>query len=312
VIDLAKDSQIFKDWYAKYISLAKIAKNEGLAEGFEQIVRESGFLNYLLSKPETAEKIEKLNGLFTEAKGLIERQKEGKLADFIEYLDLLVTHNILLKKGVDTVVTKRVRLMTAHKSKGLEFDHVYIVYTFDGHWGNKKKRDLIKLPWHTVSSNDDERRLFYVALTRARKTVTITYSREGENKRELLPSQFIGELNQELIEKMDSSRFEQNFAEHREIIFAPRVSRSISVQDKEFVKELFRERGLAVTHLNNYLKCPWNYFYTNLLRLPKALEPHLMYGTAIHGALQDFFNKFGGEADPDKSFLLTRFEQKNY
>ncbi len=321
ILDLAQENPIFSGWFAKYMSLVQIAKNESLAECFEQIVRESGFLNYLLSRPETVEKIEKLNGFFAEAKSLVERHKEGRLTDFIAYLDLLVTHNILLKKGPETVITKRVRLMTAHKSKGLEFDHVYIVYAHDGHWGNKKKRELIKLPRQLFSlasangnfeavdkSNDDERRLFYVALTRARKTVTITYSRQGENNRELLPSQFIGELNQALIEKMDSSSYEQAFADHRELVFAPRVSHSVSVQDKEFVRTLFLERGLAVTHLNNYLKCPWNYFYTNLLRLPKAQEPHLMYGTAIHGALQDFFNKFGAEKDPDKAYLLARFE----
>ncbi len=325
IIDLAKDNEVFSAWCEKFMKLAGVAKNEGLAECFEHIVRESGFLNYLLSKPETVEKLEKLNGLFTEAKGLIERHKEGRLSDFISYLDLLSTHNILLKKSAEAVASKRVRLMTAHKSKGLEFEHVYITYAYDGHWGNKKKRDLIKLPRHIFSltedkaveedpsttlraSNDDERRLFYVALTRAKKTATITYSRQDENKRELLPSQFISELKPELVEKMDVSKYEQSFAEHPEIIFSPRISKSVSVQDKEFVKTLFEERGLAVTHLNNYLKCPWNYFYTNLLRLPKAQAPHLMFGTAIHGALEDFFKKFGGDEDPDKSYLLARFE----
>jgi len=318
VLDRAKGSPIFKDWYKKYLSFAKLAKNEGLAECFEEIVRESCFLSYLMSKPETVEKIDKLNGLFDEAKGIIERHKAGKLADFINYLDLLEQHNILIKKSAETVVTrKRVRLMTAHKSKGLEFDHVYIVYAYDGHWGNKKRRDLIKLPWQTDLSNpstslrgndnDDERRLFYVALTRARKMVTITYSREDKNKRELLPTQFIGEINPDLIEKMDGAKYEEDLANHQEILFSPSLSRSWSIKDQEFVKALFLERGLAVTHLNNYLKCPWNYFYTNLLRLPKAEQPYLMFGTAVHAALQDFFKAFKGDEDPDKIYLLTKF-----
>lgn len=319
IFDLAKSNPIFSAWHDKFMVFTSVAKNDGLTDCFEQIVRESGFLNYLLSKPETVEKVDKLNSLFDEAKGLIERHKDGKLSDFIAYLDLLVEHNILLKKSLGAAVTKRVRLMTAHRSKGLEFDHVYIVYAYDGHWGNKKKRDLIKLPRHIFSlagnvasddedTNDDERRLFYVALTRARKTVTITYSRLNENKRELLPSQFIGELNLNLIDKINVSSYEQAFAEHREVVFAPRVSRSASVQDKEFVRALFLERGLAVTHLNNYLKCPWNYFYTNLLRLPKALEPHLMFGTAMHGALEDFFKKLAKGEEVDKAYLITRFE----
>jgi len=320
-IDLARGHEIFGNFYQQYTAFARLAKNEGLAECFEQIARESGFLAYLLAKPEAVDKIDKLNGLFDEAKGIIERHKAGKLSDLVSYLDLLEEHNILIKKGAETVVTKRVRLMTAHKSKGLEFDHVYIVYAFDGHWGNKKKRDLIKLPKYLFSlngdsgakiektddKNDDERRLFYVAITRARKTVTISYSREDKNKRELLPSQFISEINPALLEKMDGSKFEAELAAHKEILFAPSMAHGWSVQDKEFVRGLWLERGLAVTHLNNYLRCPWNYFYTNLLRLPKAEAAHLMYGTAVHGALQDFFNAFSGDIDPNKNFLLAKF-----
>ncbi len=307
ILELTSQNSIFKDWHKKYLSFAKLAKNEGLAECFEEIVRESGFLAYLMTKPETVVKIDKLNGLFAEAKGIIERHKAGQLADFINYLDLLEQHNILIKKGAETVVTKRVRLMTAHKSKGLEFDHVYITYAFDGHWGNKKKRDLIKLPWQTAEANDDERRLFYVALTRARKMAMITYSREGKNKRELLPTQFISEINSSLVEKMDSTEYEENLVNHKEILFAPRQARGWSIKDQEFVRALFSERGLAVTHLNNYLKCPWNYFYTNLLRLPKAEQSHLMFGTAVHHALQDFFDSFKGDEDPDKAYLITKF-----
>jgi len=72
---------------------------------------------------------------------------------------------------------------------------------------------------------------------------------------------------------------------------------------------LFQSRGFAVTHLNNYLSCPWKYFYMNLLHLPKAKELHLMYGTAIHAGLCDFFNQFKEEGQPAKEFLLASFNR---
>jgi DNA helicase-2/ATP-dependent DNA helicase PcrA len=64
--------------------------------------------------------------------------------------------------------------------------------------------------------------------------------------------------------------------------------------------------GFSVTALNNYLKCPWQYFYTNLLRIPKAPSKHQMYGTAMHAALKDLFDSLR-EREPDKDFLLTKF-----
>jgi len=59
--------------------------------------------------------------------------------------------------------------------------------------------------------------------------------------------------------------------------------------------------------LNNYLRCPWQYFYTNLLRIPKAIEKHQMYGIAMHGALRDFFENLKTR-DVGKDFLFQKFE----
>ncbi len=78
---------------------------------------------------------------------------------------------------------------------------------------------------------------------------------------------------------------------------------------KEFIRELFRERGFSVTALNNYLDCPWKYFYSNLLRLPQTETVYQMYGTAVHRALERFWDtkEEGGEAT--RELLLSKFEE---
>ena len=68
------------------------------------------------------------------------------------------------------------------------------------------------------------------------------------------------------------------------------------------------EQGLAVTALNNYLKCPWEYFFVNLIRLPRAQTKHQMYGTAIHETLKTFFDKYREDEDMSKDELLELFE----
>jgi len=154
---------------------------------------------------------------------------------------------------------------------------------------------------------NDERRLFYVALTRARKGVTITYSKISDTGREQLPSQFITEIKKDLIEELEPEKFEKDLEEKKSILFQTAKKEENEKINKEFVKNILEKNGLSVTALNNYLECPWNYFYSNLLRLPKAKNKHMMYGTAIHYALRDFFSQLKDREIP-KENLLQSFE----
>lgn len=292
------------------------SRNQSFPEIFTQVVRESGFLASLLSRPDSAEKLEKVNRLFSEVKTLIEKHKDCSLEDFITYLDTLSSYGVMVKKSAATRLRGRVRLMTAHRSKGLEFDYVYIINAIDGHWGNKRRAQLLPLPPRVFSLTDstidggntidDERRLFYVALTRAKRGVRISYAARDENEREQLPSQFIQEINPKLIQTHDTAPYEKGFASKKEILFAPSLVSGIHIKDRDYVRELFLKRGLSVTGLNNYLSCPWKYFYTNLLRVPQAPTKHQMYGIAVHAALKDFFDALKNREVED-DYLLARF-----
>ncbi len=306
-------------WYLKLAEFNKLAANEDAAVVFETIVRESGLLASILNSPDNVEKISRINALFDEVQALIEKKRDARLTDFMEYLVMLQKHEIRLKKNSEGARVGQVRLMTAHGAKGLEFDQVYLVYANDKHWGNKTHRELITLPPRIFSllgqnpgegdGNDDERRLFYVALTRAKQGVTISYARQDKNLKEMLPSLFLDELDKNLWAKGDSAFYEKDFAAAIGLRYAPRQMASVNLKDKEFVHDLFLSRGLAVTHLNNYLDCPWKYFYMNLLHLPHAPARYLLYGTAIHAALCDFFSQFKENDNPSKEFLLAAFNR---
>ncbi len=161
---------------------------------------------------------------------------------------------------------------------------------------------------------DDERRLFYVALTRAKESVTITYAREDAERRETLPSAFIDEIKSELVEQVATEEWEEKFKDDRGFQFqstspqpSPYQGEGDGQDNKAFVQELFDKQGLSPTALNNYLECPWKYFYQNLIRIPSAPTIHQAYGIAVHAALQDLFSILKKE-DKGKSFLLDSFE----
>ena len=162
------------------------AANDTAEEAFLVVINESGWLEAIARKPDATEKLMKLRALFRELRNLTSANPTLTLNRFMEYLGAMQTHGVPIREPRIGKGAEAVRLMTAHRSKGLEFDYVYVPNVIDGIWGGRRNRDLIRMPrlyYETapgspvendgagapiVRGDDDERRLLYVALTRAR------------------------------------------------------------------------------------------------------------------------------------------------
>lgn len=284
---------------------------------FEDLIRESGFLEHILTGAGSGqgvefEKISALTALFNEMKRTVGEHGEYRLADFMRHLDVIRAHHLPIKGPVRTG-EKAVRLMTAHKAKGLEFDVVIVSGATDGHWGNRRNPTRFKLPFKTgvdaavLEKNEDERRLFYMALTRARNEIYITYARERADGKQEVPSQFLGEIREDLKLEVPGEEYEKKLEEERLALIAPvRAVRPLEAE-QEFLRELFKKRGLSVTALNNYLECPWKYFYVNLLRIPQLPTLQQVYGLAVHAALENFFSARRRGEPAGAEFLVYGF-----
>lgn len=298
----------------------KLANNNRLDEIFVEVLNRSGLLAKILEKPNAQDILQRISRLYDEVKELVGRNGAYTLKEFIRYLDLLAEHNVSLKKNTNVVLDGVVRLMTVHKSKGLEFDYVFLINVFNTHWGNKiNTRAKFIIPWDYLGKkmgevmeddNSDERRLFYVALTRARKNVFITYSNSSEDGREQIASQFLTEIPEEYIDDVDVAKFEEEFNSNLEKIFRKReiLKKSFS---KEFIREIFVRQGLSVSALNNYLECPWKYFFNNLIRVPEKIDDAGLYGNAIHDAINQYIIALK-KGKATKEFLIEKFLQSKY
>ena len=76
-----------------------------------------------------------------------------------------------------------------------------------------------------------------------------------------------------------------------------------------FIRSLFTKQGLSPTSLNNYLDCPWRFFYVNLLRLPQTQTRQQIYGTAKHAALQKFFEAKKTNHKSNLQLLMSAFTE---
>src|SRR3989344_165176 len=296
----------FPRFYQKLEHWHRLAHNANFTDLFGRVLDESRFLPYLLKKKAAADKLEKLHSFFAELKNILKTKPDFKLADFIRYLDLLEEQHIAINLK-NTLPQTGVRLLTAHKAKGLEFDYVYIVRAYDGHLGQRRMTNFFTLPLRNLPVADEEaieseRKLFYVALTRGRFGVAVSYAQTDDDSRHRLPSQFLEEIGKNLIETAGTADFEKSLETKPEKRFKLRAYQGVSLSDKIFLNRLFIERSLSVTALNNYLACPLKYFFNNLLRETKVQSRALLYGVAVHEALKVFFDRY---ARADKVSLRT-------
>ncbi len=294
----------------------KIVDNGSMEELFENIIRESGLLKQIVSGDVDIFGLEKINLLYKRVKELSDSNQGLNLKDFLRYVDALIEHNVSIKYTPSYHAGERVRFMTAHGAKGLEFEHVYIINAVDKIWGNRRMFSSFNLPAsvyrlreekkNEAATDSEERNLFFVALTRAKKEARISYAHTKNDGREQLASQFLSELKPELIEHMDVSDIEKAYQRDAQTLFAPLTTKAgPSIQDRQYLKDLFLSRGFSATHLNNYLSCPWRYFYVNLLRVPQPPTTYQYYGSAMHKALEELLNG----KNRTEAFLLASFEK---
>ena len=132
-----------------------------------------------------------------------------------------------------------------------------------------------------------------MGITRARKHVTMSYACENEKGKAQIPSQFIEELGASSQSQIDGSHYDLELSKNPAVFLQQDDThildtKSVFFAHKEFFQDLFSARGLSVSGLNNYLTCPWKYFFRNLLRIPDSKNKNLIFGTSIHFALNQY------------------------
>ncbi len=268
-----------------------------LMEFLEYVITETNWTVQSLHAKHSVTMLRAMKRFLTEAKQIAQRHTAYTITDFVKHLAFLVSHDVQLFTPQWEGGEGSVRLMSAHKAKGLEWPHVFIMRMNDKHWGNPKIRGGISLPEGLVKydfvflneRNEDERRLFYVALTRAMLTCTLTRATHSPTGKETVPSIFLSELPECLLEhtvyKETSSMQEKRILQ----TIAPAIKIDISDDERAYIRSLLDSYIMSVTHLNNYVECPKKFYWRNMLQIPSMKTRSLMLGSAMHDTLRDLF-----------------------
>lgn len=210
----------------------------------------------------------------------------------------------------DDLWTDRVNVLTLHKAKGLEFPIVYMVGLIQGRFPSIRRRDPIQLPRALIKDIlpkgdyhlQEERRLFYVGMTRAKEQLhfTAAYDYGGKTVRKV--SQFV-------LESLSLTRTNPpaQVATARERLQRLTVAKPIPVNYGPHRSSRLR---LDPHGADDYLTCPLKYQYSHVLKIPVMRHHLVVYGSALHKALEEFFKRRLQKEEMTEPELLEVFKSQ--
>ncbi len=305
-------------WHAQaYTKLFHVWFSELISDTHEQGF---GFFNWIATKVENKQHILALTSLFEEVKAWVTQDASFTVFSFLDAVAVIRKNALPLKVQALSPVLGAVSISSVHKAKGQEWDHVFVMRLRDKKWGNARKKTDIPLPAsmlrfvdveHT-EKNEDDRRLFYVAITRAKKATYLSYPQAhtvGGSTSSYVKSMFLTEISEYTAPIIASESANVDELVMQKKLSIPIVGPTISSQkERAFFASLVGDFKLSVTALNAYLEDPKKFVWQSLLRVPKVKEGYLSYGTAMHAALESWYKKVQPDGKvPDKSYLLTGF-----
>lgn len=258
-----------------------------------QFLKRSGYLQRLLADG-TEEADYKIQNIALFFSRVVDKYRlvapYGSLPEFAQHLELL------LEAGDDPATAEAdpdmdaVRVLTIHKAKGLEFPVVFLVSLVDQRFPTRRRRDPLELPEplakDVLPEGDfhlqEERRLFYVGLTRAQKELYLTSARDYGGARPKKVSQFV-------LETLDNPRADEDYFRRAatEVIerFAPVPESGTPAGDAAVSGE---RPNFSHRRIDDYLTCPLKYKYIHILNVPVAQHHSVVYGNAIHKAISRY------------------------
>ena len=255
---------------------------------------ESGLIE-ALSSDENKEEFNYLNQFYQKIKKFESNNLELGLKDFMEMLEMELDSGETGSLRQSFEDSETVKIMTIHGSKGLEFKYVFIPNMVDKKFPTIRRTEKIKIPDALVREKlpvgdthiEEERRLFYVAITRARDTLFLTNAKDYGGAREKKPSKFIEEakiVNSVIIgaDKKQVGEAVNKFEIVRDI---NDLKKPVSVES--VVKYELPSR-FSFSQIASFANCPLQYKNNFILRIPVPEKQSLQFGRLMHNVLKDF------------------------
>ena len=251
-------------------------------EIFSELLVLSGARGYALSHGEHLEDVELIRKLYGYLEDMVARNPSVRFKDAVEQLRQAEEHGLKGVKSSSVVREGCVSVITAHKVKGMEFERVFIVGLTENEWEKGKISAKIPSPIDTGKNTEDAAKQFYVALTRAKDQVTLSYAEETLEGRERKPSLFVPEGLSRITPEYDPLPILHNETD------APELVRLLT-------HNYLSGEGLSPSALGEYLESPATFFARRVLHLKGPEQASMLIGTSVHEGIATLLTEEGTE-----------------
>lgn len=269
-----------------------IATKKITTEILVNFIKDSGYFKNL-EKKNDQESMRNIFEFYKSVEAFERRSREKTIFDFIKNLELMEEAGESPPKPEILDAKGAVKLMTVHAGKGLEFNVVFLINLIKGRFPSPSRRDPIELPSFIFTEKlpivnmniHEERRLFYVGMTRACDLLFLSSSSFTETKTKKLPSPFIFEAGIAKRDQVLKKSAKKDFLFKKEAGFFQKDNNK-----KERPSFCF-----SYSKLDTFLICPLRYKYQYVYKIPTPSSYQLSFGNSIHKTLREFYKIFKKE-----------------
>ncbi|HKW90940.1 MAG TPA: ATP-dependent DNA helicase [Methylomirabilota bacterium] len=289
----------------------ELAREHPTGEVLYQFLMDSGLMTrYAKAPAELEQEVQNVSKFFTRVKDAARVLKYDNLREFVNHLDALIDAGDDPAVAEADTETPAVHVLTVHKAKGLEWPIVFMVDCAQNKFPSTRRPDPVEMPPGLIKDllptgdfhEQEERRLFYVGMTRAKERLYLTSAEDLGGKKKWKVSQFVLEA---LDLPKDAARPFRAHAIEELKRQAPALEPAglglVPVPDDE---------PLTVSHkqIDDYQTCPLKYQYIHVLRIPLRQHHAVVYGDTLHRAVEFYLRRRAAGNYTSLEAFLQAFE----
>jgi DNA helicase-2/ATP-dependent DNA helicase PcrA len=299
--------EIMKRIIADLLFFVELASSKNAGAVVYAFLERSGYLKSLVEKMsvESEVRIKNIRLFFDKIKGFTDLTENDSIHSFARYLDLLREVGDNPATSEADLEEDAVHVLTVHKAKGLEFGTVFLVSLIEDRFPGREQRERIPVPDEILKESlpgkenylQEERRLFYVAMTRARRALYMTWARDYGLKRLKKVSPFV-------LEALDIPKMPEEVLRASAI---EEIRRHALSEERPRAALKTRAPGiLALSHVQveDYLVCPLKYRFRHVMRVPVLPHHTIVFGRVLHETIHFYLkNRMRGKPLSEAEFL---------
>ncbi|MGI5825991.1 MAG: ATP-dependent helicase [Patescibacteria group bacterium] len=296
-----------------------LVKTETAGQLLYFFLEETGMLRKLASydKIDDEKKAQNIAKFFEKLKSYETDHEDASVYAVVDFINLsLELGESPLVNDTDWRETEAVNLLTVHSAKGLEFPVVFLVNLVNQRFPTMERKEQIPIPQELIKEIlptgdfhlEEERRLFYVGMTRAKNRLYLTAAKfYGEGKREKKVSPFVLEaLREEVLSQSPRQKSQQLafLSLNEKIVETEKIEKTEKQESPKNPKNISIPINLSYSQIDTFNICPLKYKFRYVLSLPTPSGPALTFGNTIHQTIHDFYQRAIAGQNPNKDDLL--------